>query len=170
MKKLLSTLGADELFALSRSFRSDFDGESEEASAESEYKRGGKRMSERYLCRGKRIDNGEWVYGYYVRTRKQRHHIYENVFGYDTDIDPKTLGENTGLRDKNGVLIYEGDIVRASVKGKIGIEPICFDHAMWCLGDGEMSDPLADLMDIELEIIGNIHDNPELLENGVSGE
>lgn len=64
----------------------------------------------RGLWHGKRIDNREWVEGYYVSNGEDLHYIITDEFVQHL-VDPSTLGECTGLTDKNGKLIFEGDII-----------------------------------------------------------
>ena len=72
-------------------------------------------MNERYLFRGKRIDNGEWVQGYLGVDVEGRPQIEIcNAFGGYVgarDVEPAAIGQCTGLRDRNGTLIFEGDIL-----------------------------------------------------------
>lgn len=132
------------------------------------------------LFRAKRIDNGEWVSGYYVYDYAHNaHFIFKNQFvcpncindrriDYsvcDYEIDPDTLCQYTGLKDKNGNRIWENDIVRIENSMDEGIGNIEFYGGMWYV-DGEPSNSLHDIVeydDGELEVIGNIFDTPELL-------
>lgn len=124
------------------------------------------------LFRGKRVDNNEWVYGFLSKSRGNNHFLSlcidheENGVMLSSIVEPETISQYTGLTDKNGVKIFEGDIVRYNgekhivvfeTRGETGYFGIKIDHIeTWgfCL-----SVP-AKLM----EVIGNIHDNPELVE------
>ena len=124
------------------------------------------------LFRGKRVDNNEWVYGFLSKSRGNNHFLSlcidheENGVMLSSIVEPETIGQYTGLIDKNGKKIFEGDIVRYNgekhivvfeTRGETGYFGIKIDHIeTWgfCL-----SVP-AKLM----EVIGNIHDNPELAE------
>ena len=76
-----------------------------------------KMTERRALWRGKRVDNGEWMTGYYVGKLgcDDRHTIcdIDCLVGVRVEIDPATLGQCTGLKDKEGGLIFEGDIIKA---------------------------------------------------------
>ena len=130
------------------------------------------------LFRGKRTINGDWVYGDFVHGN-ERKSLRDSIFVYDSEtqsfndyeINPSTLGQYTGLTDKNGNRIFEGDIVKA--QDEILGSPFCdgmngkvvYDEAAYFI---EPKDPMNSqwLYDecAVYEIIGNIHDNPELLE------
>lgn len=117
--------------------------------------------------RGKRLDNGEWVYGdLHIRTPFP--HIHSEIDYGRVNIDPHTIGQFTGLHDKNGKEIYEGDIVvlRRRTKNLGDIQTI-----EWCshvaaftrVTDGDDAHTISAADMALYEVIGNIHDNPELL-------
>ena len=136
------------------------------------------------LFRGKRLDNGEWVEGYlYEHEPALVGIVSENDVQEPSkwfiartgfadwnmprpvefvEVDPYTVDQYTGLKDKNGKRIFEGDI-------------LCFDETVFvCYWDGgniefglrnnEESIGMAYVAVYDAEIIGNVHDNPELLE------
>lgn len=129
------------------------------------------------LFRGKRKDTGEWVQGDLVHSQYKLGDTCVGQHGNTVGIhqvDPETVGQFTGLTDKNGKRIIEGDIVRHYDKVKIG-EPDAFviGKIFWqdkCASFFRTTDeqdnwgyrPIDD--SCVYEVIGNIHDNPELLE------
>lgn len=132
------------------------------------------------FIRGKREDTGEWVYGWYVQ--KQNPHSLDGLpikhyitdlppFGYI--VDPETVGQFTGLQDKYDRKIYEGDILGAHLfedepdyETRVVVE---WHEAGWYAVQRYSDlkpcyDPLHEALDgNRFEIIGNIHDNPELI-------
>lgn len=113
--------------------------------------------------RGKARRDGEWFYGNYTdRDTKGRTHIC-NLNRGCLDIDPETVGQYTGLKDKNGKEIWEGDVVDLYLyPGKYTVE---YHGCSFCIRD--MRDKclmgLDDYDEDHIIVIGNIHDNPELL-------
>ncbi len=131
-------------------------------------------MEREILFRGKRADNGEWVEGYYVKYQPIASKAqfvagivpdYASSF-YLIEIIPLTLGRYTGLTDRNGVRIFEGDVCIFqnvfSSKPHIGVVRY-YANAKPISDDGQYSVDLAECNPEDLEVIGNIHDNPELL-------
>ena len=135
-------------------------------------------MSEReILFRGKRVDNGEWIEGYFL-PGNERQSLHPCIFVYlpETqsfecfDIDIDTLGEYTDLTDKNGTRIFEGDIVKYKIIGLNAFGKMetretksIVKYNAPCFSPFE-TDLYEDyVMPEETEVIGNIHDNPELL-------
>ena len=133
------------------------------------------------LFRGKRLDNGEWVCGYYVELKYDGGKLGKCGFIYpctETDyisvaVDPKTIGQYTGLTDKNGKKIFENDIVEYD-ETKGTFYQIIWIQSGW--GSREIDTNLCELFPPihtdnptyfdNAKIVGNVHDNPELLEVG----
>lgn len=145
-------------------------------------------MSREILFRGKRIDNGEWIEGYYFKANEkhmilnftvQKNELYHNMY----EIEPNTVCQYTGLTGKNGKKIFEGDILR-------GFQyPFCHDEEYNYYAEiifancsfmiythknpsscvRGISDGNTELMECwvseDWEVIGNIYDDPELLED-----
>lgn len=139
------------------------------------------------LFRGKRVDNGEWVEGIYYKQTKDygdpsvQHYIIVSteVLYFDQALEyyeviPETVGQYTGLKDKDGRKIFEGDVAQYVGIFKKDFYEITFNNGSFCTRDiicqedyGTSFDDSEFGMDGDmLEVIGNIHDNPELLEVG----
>ena len=141
------------------------------------------------LFRGKRIDNGEWVVGLVVKDfecygQKDEHtyivtHEYPSgCYGGDIYIEviPETVGQYTGLTDKNGKKIFEGDICRfreCSKGDMCWIGKVHYKYQQFLISGGKNKEcdcpfiiPMSRLSSERIEVMGNIHDNPELLEGG----
>lgn len=152
-----------------------------------------------YLYRGKRIDNGEWVEGSYVYAHKffgtgEAGHFIADIYGENMyGVIPETVGEYTGLPDKNGKKIFEGDILQitSTVRGKqidnglgicCGFESekrqdygiVLHDnhtggYRLKVIHNGKYKRVAkfasGHLSIYNAEVVGNIYDNPELLED-----
>lgn len=121
------------------------------------------------LFRGKRIDTKEWVEGSYIYAHKwnwdgSAGHLICDIYGVNkTQVISETIGQFTGLTDKNGKRIFEGDIVAYNelhIDGKeyqeIGYFECCENFVSFRI-HGKQITPFY------CEVIGNIHDNKELL-------
>lgn len=85
------------------------------------------------------------------------------------DFIPETVGQFTGLKDKNGVKIFEGNIVRATdSQGADLVGMVVWIYDAWCVSGANWADTLHMANHLhKLVVIGNIHDNPELLKGGL---
>lgn len=141
------------------------------------------------LFRGKTIENEEWVEGYFCHVPCGRFQCEEHLIqtikedgriGQLHTVYERTVGQFVGLTDKNGNAIFEGDIVHVLGNQQVEdwknvnyIGSIAFLDAGFCVIDGTIEDHAfrryqLPRLDFDLEVIGNIHDNPELLEEGDS--
>lgn len=129
------------------------------------------------IFRGKRKDNGEWVEGYYARkgvdkdtfkhficvmTFNVNGNTYSSMF-YLTDIEviPETVGQYTGLTDKNGTKIFEGDILSAHLddgypENETMLEVVWHNNG-WYGKNGKFFDDFDNGFEKYFEVIGNIH-------------
>lgn len=159
-------------------------------------------MNNRYIFRGKRKDNGEWIEGNLINCAFFNNDGFPIFYILDTDnieydcwediaeeinyleVIPKTVGQCTGLKDKNGKLIFEGDVLKGFTypflsDGEYNYYALVVWSKDYCafrirtikapqskvrgISDGN-TEFMNDWNSDDWEVIGNIHDNPELLE------
>ena len=121
------------------------------------------------LFRGKRKYNGEWVEGFYYKDLWSDNAHYIIYDGTDYEVIPETVGQYTGKTDKNGKNIFEGDIVYCKSRLDNAIMVVIFECGQFRMVLSEnyrsyqTNSGFYDINCFDKEVIGNIHDNPELL-------
>lgn len=133
-------------------------------------------MEDRYLFKAKRLDNGEWEVGSLIALPTGEYEISNKCNNPpDCDpmwdkvvithkVDPSTICQCTGLKDKNGKLIWENDIVK--INNSKGNVLITFgDFEIICTIPNEKYYKHRLEYDTEYEVVGSVFDNPELLES-----
>ncbi len=128
------------------------------------------------LFRGKRMDNGEWVEGGYRHEKVGEYFTAVFIIEHLTSgvweshrVHPATVGQYTGLTDKNGKKIFEGDICRNTKTGEIVSVKWHGTMASFVWSEPKEKSHLFEFGELfraydKYEVVGNIHDNPELLE------
>ena len=127
-------------------------------------------MNDRYLFRAKRIDDGKWIIGNLIDSPDGKNAIAETSAGWLIyDVDPSTICQCTGLKDKNGKLIWENDIVKpfADLKGIVRFGERDYSREFgfnieWISKPYYRRDFLY--WAEKCKVIGSAIDNPELLE------
>lgn len=111
---------------------------------------------DKIIFRGKRLDNQQWIEGYLMAEDVINMHV----------VDPETIGQYTGLYDKNGVMIFEGDIVKGALSFGLPIN----SHVSFLEGSfGIITEThgahrftaFSSICNTEYEVTGNIYDNPQ---------
>lgn len=133
------------------------------------------------LFRGKRMDNDKWIEGRVFRLSEDQPPfiMMVNRHGESHEVIPETVGQYTGLTDKNGKKIFEGDICRFQgwLRGEFcWVGEVHFEHQQFVISGGpnvECETPFTLVMSKFvpscIEVIGNIHDNPELMGGADNG-
>ena len=131
-------------------------------------------MNNRYICRGKgnpKYNGGEWYYGYLTYDGSDYQIVDPEYGSCKRTVIPETVGKCANLKDKNGKLIYEGDLLRFTNSDneqsiyKVFYDDVYAGYRIQEIGLGGL-DEMSNWEDSReyFEVIGNIHDNPELLE------
>jgi uncharacterized phage protein (TIGR01671 family) len=141
----------------------------------------GENMEDRYLFKAKRLDNGEWVIGNLIQNpffkgvrswisseqedkTRLRSISRTQALWNSIEVDSSTICQCTGLKDKNGKLIWENDVVKIN-NSKVNTLITFRDFEIICTIPNEKYYKHRLEYDTEYEVIGNKFDNPELLES-----
>lgn len=141
-----------------------------------------KQIQREIKFRGLRTDGSAWVYGdlcsniyFKNETKTKCFYILQMPEGGDCDEDiqfieviPESVGQHTGLKDKNGVDIYEGDILASHRHYFYSPGVVVFEDRGWKIEFGGESHFCVDSVWESVEVVGNIHDNPEMINIAVS--
>lgn len=135
-----------------------------------------------YKFRGRRLDNGEWEYGYVLPARNWKRAFIWGSIGQISEtigesgpakaigcieVNPATVGQWTRLHDKNGTEIYEADLLKSTY-----VYEVHYNDGEWWLRSIDSPHVCKDtaynlhyaLCNLDIKVIGNIHQHPELLE------
>ena len=133
------------------------------------------------LFRGKRLDNGEWIEGHLLTVTLREETAYlifadsfkivcgEVKASLHALVDPATVGQYTGLMDKQGERIFEGDVLL--LDGEDGHFTLSWDDdgARFVMDGDGLRVYVDNFWNYEVEVIDNVHDNPELIGGGEDG-
>lgn len=123
------------------------------------------------LFRGKRIDNGEWEYGFYAEgthfcgdAGKGKTYILDVDAPMFSEVIPSTVDQYTEIRDANNTKIFEGDIVRVLRNDDVLVVSYEYEEGAYMMNnDDYVASFLDNYWGRDVEVIGNIYDNPDLL-------
>lgn len=132
-------------------------------------------MENRYFYRGKRIDNGKWEQGYLYGIWERRYILWgmTNDIPDMVEVDPSTICQCTGLKDKNGKLIWENDIIKDDNGNfyKVYWQKNYYQFSLICTKSEKL--PIGakwnlwSIKSFEIEVIGSVFDNPELYKDAL---
>lgn len=129
-------------------------------------------MEDRYLFKAKRLDTHDWILGF-LSMHKTGKYFIRPICGSATsseEVEKNTICQCTGLKDKNGKLIWENDVVRVTINSGSTICRCAFADTvahfqLWQKHTIKSTSTVLNLGNYECEVIGNIFDNKELLES-----
>lgn len=119
----------------------------------------------------KKLYGKEWAYGYLYMINSKPNIKADEKFAVNYEVIPETVGQYTGLTDKNGKKIFEGDVVKGHIS-EYAVSPNRIGKVRWGafgwiieFNAPEHKIPRVGMCSFaDIEVIGNIYDNPELLE------
>ena len=122
-------------------------------------------MKREILFRGKRVKDGKWVEGLLTKDIKGHIRIQYNPRNFSVVVNPETVGQFTGMTDKNGTKIFEGDIVKEKHKVHERIYSIFWRNDCFSMSAQakHISYYLDEIVSSHCEVIGNVFENKELL-------